>query len=63
MELSEKILDAMQLKFSSDTILKHPRIISMRCNWMSAQTHYGNVLEHFRWDAIELWLVHNLELS
>ena len=35
----------------------------MRCSWNLAKTQFGIVLEYFRWDAIRIWLRHNMGLS
>ena len=35
----------------------------MRCNWLSARTQFGNVLEQLRWDEIEIQLRQNMDLS
>ena len=63
LELSYSNFDEMQKNFGQDTIWNCLKIISMRCNWISAETQFGIVLEKFRWVAIEFWLRHNLELS
>ena len=39
------------------------RKIPMGCNWNLAETKFGIVLEEIRWDAVEFFLRHNLELS
>ena len=33
----------------------------MRCLWNLAKTHFGNVLDFFRLDALGSWLRHNLD--
>ena len=53
----------MQLNFGLDTIWKSLRFFSMKCNWISAKTQLGIVLEYFRWEACEFGLRHNLEKS
>ena len=35
----------------------------MRSEWIWPKTQFGNVLEKFKWGAIELWRRHNLEKS
>ena len=35
----------------------------MRCDWNLAKTQFEIVLEHFRRDAIGVWLRHTLKLS
>ena len=38
-------------------------MFSMKGDWNLAKTQFGIVLEYFRFDAIGIWLRHNLELS
>ena len=61
LELSWIILDEMRLEFGWDTNWNCLRRFSMRCDWNLAETQFGSVLEFFRWDAVGIWLRHNLE--
>ena len=55
-ELSWKNSGNMQLNFCSDTTWDCLRIISVRCNWISATSLFGIVLEKFRLSDKELRL-------
>ena len=61
--MSEKNSAERQLKFGWDKIWNCLRGIPMRCNWNLAETNFGIALEEFRWDAIDFWLWHSLEMS
>ena len=62
LELFQNIFNEMQLEFGYDMIWNCLRIFSMRCNWNLAKTRLGIVLEHFRSDAIGIWLRQDLDL-
>ena len=53
----------MQLYFGQDTIWNCLRISSVRCNWNLTKTQFGILSENFRYDAIGIWLIQDLELS
>ena len=54
LEMSWNTFDEMQWIFGQETIWNCHRIISTRCNWISAKTIVGIVLEKCRWGAFEL---------
>ena len=55
--------DETKLNFGSDRFWNCLELIPMSCSWILTKPEAVIVVEKFRWDAIEFWLRHGLELS